>query len=897
MGSYSLSFILPGLPSARLLADAWAVFIPEYKEEYEDRYTPQDKKRLRLEVIYPGDAGLFWLVEQLSRPEVGIASVYARVDEPSTSVGWHWPLKVGLLSDQKSVELYQALRSLQRDVDWIARLFELIKLSPKQETCDLLLIPNDIRAALASRLQSTSSIKADCVIILERAKESPQRVFPLLAALRSQIRTSGIGLAYVPSKDIAQWFSEVIRELSHNDPIDVALYRACRRMKTRPPLLVAARRLADFSRISKSIKALGEQLINAGASDQLIEITSDNSINLNLPTGNFPPEIIGERLRDGVSDFPFDSERRMATTAADLADRARGVLEAAPVPEPQARRILTQVFDLSIPGENRRVERALRINAPHVAVVRIGTESEGWIPADISFPDTELPANEDEHKLTVVFSEPRLLPEPQTATILLPRVGDSSECKFYFHTHEGITQVEARIIILHRNRVLQTALLRAPVIAEPSDAPDNSKVELLIEATIRPGMQDLDYRRRFDAALVLNHDAKRVPGIAAIADNHASFYSQPELDKEIRFFDGALSGIADDPEKYSGGLTAAATVELLRDFAQHGSLLYESIVDDKIANDAIAHAQRIQIISAEPEARLPVEFFYDRKAPRHDAVLCPQAATALESGHCAGTCPAGDDQSSVVCPLGFWGMTRVIERHTHSKEFTKASINGDFRFQAEPVSTRQYLNVLSSALMAASDRVDKKSPGGVASVQSVLETVTKKTPRLARSWEEWITGINAESPSILVLLPHTAVASNTLQELEISDGADGTQLLVSELEPRYVRDPNSNPPPLVLLIGCETGAPDITFLGFVTKFRRIGAAIVVSTGATILGRHAAPVAREFVNQLSQQVSGGGVSFGDIMLTVRRKLLAQGLPMVFCLMSYGDADWQLRSTNS
>ncbi len=879
--------------SAKDFAAAWKQFSMDYKDDPYGGDIPWWRPSIRLEVQGPLGPDTFWQVEQLARREVGAASVYVRSDRPTQSVAWRWPLRIGVLSGQASSEFLKQLEAVKNE-EWARPLFTLVTLGPGEEECDLLLFPQDIRAALALALQSPTTLRADCVFVLERSTESLERVMPLVLALRSSVRTSGVGLVYVPNDGLVEWLRQLLRELSHNHTIDLALYRASRRIIARPPFLLASRLLVDSSRLSKSIRSLGKRLLESEPDNQLLEITPENSRTLNIPEGFHSLTDIGKHLLGGINNFPFDSERNTATAAADLIKRAKPALEAASVTPQTPRRIQAQLYEIDELNKALPTGRGLRRNAPHMVSVRIGTESEAWVSADLIFPDDELPMHEDQHKLTVVFSEPRLLPEPQTATVILPRAGDSTECQFYFHTRPGVTNLEARIIVLHRNRVLQTALLIARIEENPESLPETSKVELLIEAVIRPSMADLGGRRAFDAALILNHDTHRVPGIAAIAGNHASFYSPPDLDKEIGFFDEVLSDIADDPEKYSGGLTSPGTSDLLRDFAQHGSLLYESIVDDRITNDAIVNSKRIQVISAEPEARLPVEFLYDRKSPKHDAVLCPGAAAALEDGHCPGTCPTGDEQSSVVCPLGFWGLTKIIERHTHSKEFTKTAIDGDFRFQAEPTSTRPFLDLLTGSLMAASDRVDKKSPGGVNSVKSMLETATKKSPAVAKSWKEWVDDITTDSPSILVLLAHTARTANALQELEISDGSEGTQLPVNELETKFVRNPNSTQPPLVLLIGCETGAPDITFLGFVTKFRRVGAAIVVSTGSTILGRHAAPVARAFVDQLAIHVAAsGGISFGDTMLAVRRKLLAQGLPMVLCLMSYGDADWQLR----
>ncbi|HEX7312613.1 MAG TPA: hypothetical protein VF297_01760 [Pyrinomonadaceae bacterium] len=889
--------------TARALAEAWGQFIEGKKEETWGGLT--DTERVRLEIT-PHEKNLSWLVEQLSRPEVGAASVYVRDDGPSAEVGWNWPLQVGFLGDAAS----QAFRAgaeawAQEESHWLGTLVEIVKLDQgggpeaARNACDLLIIPVDLRAALASLLNSPGGIQADCVLLVGGARETPENVYTLVEALRTVVRTAGVGVTHLTRGDQHRWLVHLVRELSHNEPLDVALARACRDVEAPPPLLIGARRLMEFSRIARTIERMARQLAEAEGVDEKIILTDEEAVGLNLDTRARSARELGQSLRDG--NFDFESELRAATAAVKLKKRVQPTLAAANQPEPSPRRILAQVYDMSSPGEERLLERALRANAPHALAVRIGVSRDGWNAANLAFPDDRLPADEDEHELTVVFSEPTLLLSgPQTATITLPRDGDSSECKFYFHVPEGVAKVEGRIVVAHRNRVLQTALLHAPVLENPyGEARGNDQIEVLVEVVVRPGMGDLDTRRRFDVAFVLNHDSRNIPGITTLSDKYAKFDKPDDLDSFISFIDSSLTGIANNPKPYEGGLTAPANKELLRDLAEYGRGLYESVVLDHRHNANVIEADYIQVISAKQEARLPIEFFYQREGPDPGADLCPGAVTALNEGKCLATCPTGEKEGSVVCPLGFWGLTKVIERHQHSPEFNRETINGDFRLQAEPFSERNILKVLTAGVVAASARADKLaevSGGGVESVVKAIATVTGQPTEHMRvtTWDEWAGKVTSSSPppSLLVLLTHTDRASNDLQQLFIEKGDDDkTRLRVSHIRSRYVRDPATNPAPLVLLMGCETGAPDISFLGFVPKFRRYGAAIIVSTGATVLGYQSVPVTREFIETLSEVAREGG-AFGDVMRTVKRRMLARGLPMVLSLMAYGDADWRL-----
>jgi hypothetical protein len=68
--------------------------------------------------------------------------------------------------------------------------------------------------------------------------------------------------------------------------------------------------------------------------------------------------------------------------------------------------------------------------------------------------------------------------------------------------------------------------------------------------------------------------------------------------------------------------------------------------------------------------------------------------------------------------------------------------------------------------------------------------------------------------------------------------------------------------------------------------------VVIGTLTPILGRHAAPVANALIEQLDQFWDGGrpAVTIGDALTNVRRKFMADGLPVGLTLVAFGDADW-------
>jgi hypothetical protein len=543
-----------------------------------------------------------------------------------------------------------------------------------------------------------------------------------------------------------------------------------------------------------------------------------------------------------------------------------------------------RVIDARSPVSPEPLTSAFRAHAPHQIVVRVGPGDATWIAAPDAFPDEELPESDQPHRLQVVFTDLRLEREPQTGEIVLPRQGPSSEIRFALQAGNAGERIEERIIILHRNRVLQTALLRGDVVADPVAAESDAEIEIVTEVIARAHLDDLTGRSRFDAALVLNHDEKGQSRLTRIAGERVDVAFPPvDLDEAVSLLRGELDAFINIAEDIVA-LESERMRKLLIYLASQGASLYGTLVDDRIGT-TFAKAARIQIVAAVPEAYLPIEFVYDRVAPRDDATVCPHARQALEQGTCPPGCRDHVDDDGVVCPLGFWCLTKVIERHVHTPERAE-DVRRDFSLLREPSPKRVNLGPLTNTAFAASVKVDEYKAGVAAEALKNLRAVTGAEVGLAETWEEWITGIEKLSPSLLVLLPHT-LSARGIATLEVGKSA---HLGSVHIKAAHVRG-SPDALPIVLLLGCKTGDPKLAFQKFPAAFRRRGAAIVLATLTTVLGRHAAPVAVRIVTAMVEQSKQKDATFGDVMLDMRRKLLLDGYPMVLALTAYGDADWR------
>ena len=73
-----------------------------------------------------------------------------------------------------------------------------------------------------------------------------------------------------------------------------------------------------------------------------------------------------------------------------------------------------------------------------------------------------------------------------------------------------------------------------------------------------------------------------------------------------------------------------------------------------------------------------------------------------------------------------------------------------------------------------------------------------------------------------------------------------------------------------------------------------GAAVVVSTIATVLGAHAVQVGTRIVADLLEQVAatGGQPHLGELLRQAKCRALLASQPMALCVVAFGDADWRL-----
>jgi hypothetical protein len=550
--------------------------------------------------------------------------------------------------------------------------------------------------------------------------------------------------------------------------------------------------------------------------------------------------------------------------------------EPAPVPPPlpiapsyRPARIRAWLFDEAtgagltrfVAGHSHRIEARLEAAPPEWAKA---ARLAGAPPRDV----------------TVVLVEPHLLPAPEVAHVRQAGTAASGPAAFHLDVPEDATSVDARLIALQGNRILHSVRLPDEVVEGVAGGTAPSAADVAAIETTVTALPVGPEAGTVDAALLANHHDGTARA-TAVSDEEAAVVELGAADvaEAVDKIRSRLGEIVARPGDFAT-LGDPGSVELLVFLAHHGRLLRNVLTGDFLAG-RLAEAGRIQVVSATPDAYLPLEFAYDFPAPAEDAALCPGAADALRSPDPATPCRSPHSERT-VCPTGFWGLSRIIERHAHQPG---DSLPGGFLLRSAPIADRRRL-APGSILLAASERVDAVDPGTTEHLSGRLRSAGDADR--VDGWQAWKDKV-AAGPALTMLLAHT-VYSDTLETYGLEIG-HADRCWAGDIDDRFV--PPEERPVITALLGCETAAAGrVSYERFPGLFRRAGAEVVFATLTEVLGRHAAPLAGALAEEIADAWRRGPVAAGEVLLRLRRRSLAEGTPAVLAIVAYGDADWLL-----
>jgi len=468
-----------------------------------------------------------------------------------------------------------------------------------------------------------------------------------------------------------------------------------------------------------------------------------------------------------------------------------------------------------------------------------------------SFPDDRVEWHEQRRFLQVhLFEFGR---EPQSETIALSRTENSTSATF--NRESGTGSVDLRFLVSDGAQILQTARYQT--------AP-GEMIRFFVENIVTPVHR---LKEPFDVALLVNESLGSQPSLTIITGDGAAIFS-PLSDTDagrarIRLLQDLEQAVV-NPD--------ASLETLMLSLANQGALLQrhlQSVVPEWPGSDA-----RIQLVT-QSDAFFPIEYLYDGKIPESTkAPLCAQREGCLRKGSAIPDCHIRE-AAEVLCPMGFLGVSGVIERHAWRS-------GQDPRIWGAPgahKATRYRIGDLSTVAFTASDRADKFSDQDVFPHQVIriagieMSLGVKKIP----DWKNWKERLALDSPAMLLMLLH-------LDENKVFVGEDDGINLAS------IGEQHVGNAPIVIAIGCSSGLADIPGGSLPAILQRSGARVVIAAMTNVLGRHANRVGRDLAMRLKAAASAPtSSSVGETISEIRRELLADGLALGLALVAFGDAD--------
>jgi hypothetical protein len=474
-------------------------------------------------------------------------------------------------------------------------------------------------------------------------------------------------------------------------------------------------------------------------------------------------------------------------------------------------------------------------------------------------------------------------------SMILPPAGDSTLALFAVLPERG-RNIEGRVAIIHKNRILQTARLSVGVGLV---AAGGAGLDVVAEVPIHPRDDDLDERREYDVAIQLSDVGGKLH-LKVHRDGRDTPVQLDALQGPIGRIQKGLENAARSWDYAKPVLQQPVLASSLRTLAAAGSELATHL--RATCGDEIDDWERIHLVPYTKEF-LPLEYVYDGTPPTMDASPCPNLLGGLERGACDRALGTNDAPSACqnskdehfVCPMHFWGFHRLIERNGALRP--AAGGTQDTAAPSSSAPSKRAYGKVGSLLFAASQRAFRyeAEPAAQATERAALVKaldVLGATVTDVADWNQWRTAAQSK-PDMLVLVAHTDVVDET-PVLEIGAGK-----MLGRHEISAKVSGAAGAPQILLLLGCSAADVTENFQPYPECFRDAGVSIVLAPVAPIRGKDAVPIAKRIAQRLADRLAQAEpTSFGELMPLLRRELLLAGHPGVMGLVGFGDGDWLL-----
>lgn len=769
----------------------------------------------------------------LLAPGTAVACVVhsARMADPEEIPRWSWPLRLTVPHQSGDPE---RRRDLLAAAEACAEMVMPVAVSGRWNRTSLLLVtgPEEVAA------------HATAVVTLTGPREI---ALETLRDLGSRHRAAVAAAAY-PGRSARRWLEALLALLSQDLPLDVALWRAAQACDAPPPVIVADPRYLDSTRIRPLLTAFP-----AGA----LSVAEEGRI--------------GRILRGEPGP---DSTAVFSGTGGQLRAAAH-----------RARRLPSRFLRAGI-VEPDGVTAAERIVPHREFRVRVRIVADPQVrPGEQPFPADALPPGPT-HRLTVLATDLTSgTPAGQSAEIELPGEGDSSAAVLRFQAGPPGSAVQIEVAVLFGARFLQVGVLTGRVAGPEPPV-------FRVDVVVRAHTENLGLAPPHDAAVLVSQGMTGTQLVAAHVGRRFMVHGPRDLRETVEVLLGGLRLLTTDAYR-PGGYHDPQFAELLIEVARRGRALRKSLFPEREWKTLgeLRNARNVSVLSVEPGEFLPLELVYDRPLatePGRRLRLCPHAPSLLDRPGCVG-CPERE-QPAVVCPFGFWGASKVIERHVRDE-------SADLRYAIEvSPDIDRHACVLDPVCAAASERADHNDAAAWTTAVAKLGLGPPGTVRVATDWValgELIreTRTSNTPTGVVLLVPHSEVTEAGIGVLSL--GEDDKREIIDGLEFLFAGD--GGPEPLVLVLGCATAGGATLFTNAAAMLLNDGAPGVVATLVPVLGRHIVPVGVALLDELRAAAARPeGSPLGEALLRARRRLLADGDACVLALAGFGDTDWQLRT---
>ncbi|MGF1599097.1 MAG: hypothetical protein ACFCVK_19615 [Acidimicrobiales bacterium] len=826
------------------------------------------------------------------RQAAAVGSVFVADEGLEAAPEWRWPLRLGWVRGSVGEAVVDRLTDGTLPY-WIATLVEMVELGgpTMPRIIDFLVVPPHPDP---HPLLHTRGVRVNALIIVGQKRSSGSVGLVQARELAAHFDAAAIlvpGLAEVDP--LARWFARLVEEVSHKNPIDVAMGKSTDRgivvgnsNAMVAPLEDVAVRMRERFR-GEAFERYGPDSVRTWESAPPFE-----------PAEMAPPAMIEMPRALAVDDSDlFSMEGSGATEVKEIRQANELGIDLLPEPNPQ------RFLQAALFRDGEAVEHALAAGSQHWIHLWIGSGTTGFLRAET--PEGA-PAPLDPNDLRpdtpadiVVWGDHV---ELQRQTVMIHPSLLSDLASFVFDVPRRAEDFTINVALVIDGRVIQSGVVRAPVT--PSGGKQRRADPVPMRFVVGPELVELDALGAIGDVAAGAAPAPSTPADRLTMIEHPTGVAQMfqeqlnglMIDKLADHFGPTLATLvgAQVDAKNAAWLRSKHGARTFAALANQGAAAFQALVpwalEDPERARAMIECPAIHLTMFDvAESRLMVELVYDCEPPDDDADWCDDFDTALTTGSCP-SCPPWSPTSSrplvvPVCPAGFWGIRKIIERTT-----TELDADGfPVVLQSKPRADTSRIDGLDRVLIGTSDRVDRSKIGNKKPTTVMLDRVKAvlgHNPAVVTDWVSWQQAVaaGAGAPQVLVLLTHTADGS-----LELGAAARLKQL---HMKTDIVRQPFTRDPagPIVLLLGCDTASTANTLSSFVATFQQRGAAVVVGTVGATLGRFAAPIAGELIASLADPAS--PATLGEAVLKVRRDTFAMGWVTGLLLNSFGAADYSL-----